>query len=79
MIEVSLWRDPIVLRLREMDSRLGKIEAADEVGSISDAEPRDRVGVMVAEFRIVSEAEEPEKPMELPAVSESPEKLAIES
>jgi len=79
MIEVLLWRDPIVSRLRETDSRLDKLEAVDEVRSISDVAPRDGVGVMVAEFRIVSEAEEPEKLTELPAISESPEKLVIES
>ena len=77
--EALLWRDPIVLRLRETDSRLDKLEAVDEVRSISDVEPRDIVGVIVGEFRIVSEAEEPEKLAELPAISESPEKLAIES
>ena len=71
-IEAQLWRDPIVLRLRETDSRLDALEAADETRSISDMEPRDGVVVVVAEFRIVSEAEEPEKLAEL-------EKLVIES
>jgi len=62
MIEALLWRDPIVLRLRETDSRLDTLEAVEEIRSISDTEPRDGV---VAEFRIVSEAEEPEKLTEL--------------
>ena len=69
MIEALLWRDPIVLRLRETDNRLDTLEAVDEIRSISDTEPRDGV---VAEFRIVSEAEEPEKLTEL-------EKLVVES
>ena len=72
MIEVLLLQDPIVLRLRETDSRLDTLEAVDEIRIISDMELRDGVVVVVAEFRIVSEAEEPEKSTEL-------EKLSIES
>jgi len=72
MIEVLLLQDPIVLRLRETDSRLDTLEAVDEIRIISDMEPRDGVVVVVAEFRIVSEAEDPEKSTEL-------EKLSIES
>ena len=79
MVEALLWQDPTVLRLRETDSRLDMLEAVDETRSISDMELRDGVVVMVAEFRIVSEAEEPEKLTELPAISESQEELAIES
>ncbi|KAF9643705.1 hypothetical protein BDM02DRAFT_3132236, partial [Thelephora ganbajun] len=79
MIEAPLWRDSTVLRLKEMDSMLDKLEAVDEIRSISDVEPRDRVGVMLAESRIVSDAEEPDKLTELPAISESPNKLATES
>jgi len=78
-IESLLWRDPIVLRLKETDSRLDRPEGIDELRSIPDIEPRDEVGVVVAEFRIVSEAEEPDELTELPAISESPEKLVIES
>jgi hypothetical protein len=69
----------MVSRLKETDNKLDKLEAVVEVRSISDAEPRDEVGVTVAEFRIVSETEEPEELKELPTMSESPEKLAIES
>jgi len=79
MIEARLWRDPIALRLKETDSRLDKLEAVDEVRGIADTEPRDGVGVVVAEFRIVSEPEEPEKLTELRVIDESPEKLTIES
>lgn len=79
MIDALLWRDPIASRLKETDSRLDKLEADDEVRSIPDREPRDGAGVMIAEFRIVSEPEEPEKLTELSATSESPEKLDIES
>jgi hypothetical protein len=60
------------LRLSETDSRLDTLEVVDEIRNISDMEPRDGVVVVVAEFRIVSEAEEPEKPTEL-------ERLPIES
>jgi hypothetical protein len=76
MTEALLWRDPIVLILREMESRLDELEAVNEFRSIADMEPIDEVGVTVPEFRIVSEADEL---TELPVVSESPEKLAIES
>jgi len=79
VIEALLWRDPIASRLEETDNRLDKLEAVDGVRSISDTEPRDGVGVMVAEFRMVSEPEEPEKLTELRAIDESPEKLAVES
>ena len=79
MIEALLWRDPIALRLNETDSRLDKLEAIDEVKGIPDTEPRDGVGVVIAEFRIVSEPEEPEKLTELRVIAESPEKPTIES
>jgi hypothetical protein len=71
--EALLWRDPIVLKLKETDSRLDELEVVNELRVILDIEPVDEVGVIVAESRIVSEAEEL-----LPAISESPEKLAIE-
>ena len=61
-----------------MDSRLDKLEVVDEAESIPDVEPRDGVGVVVEEFRMVSEAEEPEE-LELPTINESPEKLVAES
>jgi len=79
MIEALLWRDPIALRLKETDSRLDEVEAVDKVRGSSDTEPTDRVGVMVAEFRIVSEPEEPEKSRERRAIDKSPEKPTIES
>ena len=67
-------------RLKETDNKLDKLEAVDGVRSISDADPRDEVGVTVAESRIVSETEEPDElALELPTISESPEKLSIES
>lgn len=68
--EGSLWRDPTVSRLRDTDSRLDMSEAVDEIRNISDMEPRDRVVVKVVEFRMVSEAEEPDELTELPAISE---------
>ena len=77
--EDLLRRDPIVSRLKETDNKLDKLEAVDEVRSISDTEPRDEVGVTVAEFRTVSEAEESDELTELVVTSESPEKLAPES
>ena len=70
MIEGLLWRDPTVSRLRDTDSRLDTSEAVDEIRSISDTEPRDGVVVKVVEFRIVSEAEEPDELIELPVLSE---------
>lgn len=79
VIETLLWRDPIVSRLRETDNRLDKLEAVDEVRSISDMVSKDGIVVMVAEFRIVSDAEESEKSTELPVTSEPPERLVIES
>ena len=69
-IEALLWRDPIVLRLKETDSRLDALEAVEEVRSIEDIELRDGVVVTDVEFLTVSEAEEPEKLTELPAISE---------
>lgn len=69
----------MVSRLKETDNKLDRSEAADKVRCISDAEPRDEVGVTVAEYRIVSETEEPEELTELPKITESPEKLVIES
>jgi len=79
VIEALLWRDPIVPKLRETDNRLDMLEAVDEVRGISDMVSKDGMVVMVAEIRIVSEAEESEKSTELPAISERPEKLATES
>ena len=79
MTEARLWRDPIALRLKETDNRLDKFEAVDEARGISDTEPRDGVGVVVAEFRMVSEPEEPEKLTELREIDKSPEKLTVES
>ena len=70
MIEGLLWRDPTVSRLRDTDSRLDTSDAVDEIRSISDTEPRDGEVVKVVEFRIVSEAEEPDELIELPALSE---------
>ena len=62
-------------RLKATDNKLDKLEAVDEVRSISDTEPRDEVGVTVEEFRIVSETEEPDELRELPTMSELPEKI----
>ena len=39
-----------MLRLMEMDSRLDRSESVDGSRNISDIEPRDDVGVIVAEF-----------------------------
>lgn len=66
-------------RLKATDNKLDKSEAVDEVRSISDTEPRDNVGVAVAEFRIVtvSETEESNELAELATPSESPEEFVI--
>lgn len=69
----------MVSRLKETDNRLEKLEIVEEVRRISDIELRDEVGVTVAEFRIVSEAEDPDELTEVPEVSGLPEKLVIES
>lgn len=72
----------MVLRLNEMDNRLDELEVVDEIRSISDIEPRDEVGVMVAEFLIVSDTEldpDEESTKEIPEVSELLEIPVIES
>ena len=66
-------------RLKETDNRLDKLEIVEEVRRISEIKLRDDVGVTVAEFRIVSEAEDPDELTEAPEVSGLPEKLVIES
>ena len=66
-------------RLKETDNRLDKLEIVEEVRRISEIKLRDGVGVTVAEFRIVSEAEDPDELTEVPEVSGLPEKLVIES
>lgn len=66
-------------RLKETDNRLDKLEIVEEVRRISEIKLRDDVGVTVAEFRIVSEAEDPDELTEVPEVSGLPEKLVIES
>ena len=66
-------------RLKETDNRLDKLEIVEEVRRISEIKLRDDVGVTVAEFRIVSEAEDPDELTEVPEVSGLPEKLVVES
>ena len=66
-------------RLKETDNRLDKLEIVEEVRRISEIKLRDDVGVTVAEFRIVSEAEDPDELTEVPEVTGLPEKLVIES
>lgn len=66
-------------RLKETDNRLDKLEIVEEVRRISEIKLRGDVGVTVAEFRIVSEAEDPDELTEVPEVSGLPEKLVIES
>lgn len=77
--EDLLLPDPIVSRLKETDSKLDKLETIDGVRRTSDIDPRDEVGVMVAEFRIVSETEDPYELQEHLVITESPEELDIES
>jgi len=71
----------MVLRLNDTDKRFDKLEVIDEIRNISDIEPRDEVGVMVAEFLIVSDTElDPdESTEEIPEVSELLETPVIES
>lgn len=79
-IEDLLCWEAIVLILSETDNRLDNLEVIDEIRSISDIEPRDEVGVIVAEFRIVSDTElDPDESREEnPEVSELLETLVIE-
>lgn len=75
-----LRQDPAVLKPEGPDSRLGEPGAVDETRRISGMEPAGGVGVTVAEFRIVPEADGSDgltKPS--PEVSELPEELVVES